>query len=94
VPCFVAAALNPRMHYAYIASATVFQDLRQAFERMTNIEMVAATLLEVEMYRCKSSEFGRPLARKMVMDGKSWLGMFQIMQLSKVRMLSTYSKLK
>jgi hypothetical protein len=82
------------MHYAYIASATVFQDLRQAFERMTNIEMVAATLLEVEMYRCKSSEFGRPLARKMVMDGKSWLGMFQIMQLSKVRMLSTYSKLK
>lgn len=64
MPCFVAAALNPRMHYAYIASATVFQDLRQAFEWMMNMDMAAAVLLEVEMYRRKSDEFGRTLARK------------------------------
>nr|BAC65041.1 hypothetical protein [Oryza sativa Japonica Group] len=60
--CFVATALNPWTHCAY--SVTVFQDLRQAFEWMMNMDMAAAVLLEVEMYRRKSDEFGRTLARK------------------------------
>lgn len=81
MPCFVAAALNPRTHYAYSPSATVFQDLRQAFEWMTDIDTAAAALLEVEMYRRKTGEFGRALARKMAIDGKTSPGMFLIMEL-------------
>lgn len=46
--CFVAIALNPWTHYAYTTSVIIFQDLRQAFEWMT--DMAAAVLLEVEMY--------------------------------------------
>ncbi|XP_066162205.1 uncharacterized protein [Oryza sativa Japonica Group] len=75
-----AAALNPRTHYAYSPSATVFQDLRQAFEWMTDIDTAAAALLEVEMYRRKTGEFGRALARRMAIDGKTspaqWWSMF------------------
>nr|XP_015645954.1 uncharacterized protein LOC107281601 [Oryza sativa Japonica Group] len=75
-----AAALNPRTHYAYSLSATVFQDLRQAFEWMTDIDTAAAALLEVEMYRRKTGEFGRALARRMAIDGKTspaqWWSMF------------------
>ncbi|XP_015649249.1 uncharacterized protein [Oryza sativa Japonica Group] len=74
------AALNPMTHYQYSPSASVFQDLRQAFEWMTDIDTAAAALLEVEMYRRKTGEFGRALARKMATDGKTspaqWWSMF------------------
>ncbi len=62
-------------HYQYSPSASVFQDLRQAFEWMTDIDTAAAALLEVEMYRRKTGEFGRALARKMATDGKTSPGM-------------------
>ena len=43
---------------------------------MTDIDTAATALLEVEMYQCKSGEFGKPLARKMAMDGKTSLVIF------------------
>jgi hypothetical protein len=48
---------------------------------MTDIDTAAAALLEVEMYRRKTGEFGRALARRMAIDGKTSPGMFLIMEL-------------
>jgi hypothetical protein len=43
-------------------------DLRHAFEYMTDVDTAAAALQEVEFYRRKQGEFGRPLAEKMAYD--------------------------
>jgi hypothetical protein len=60
--------LNPRTHYAYGTTVSVMSDLRHAFEYMTDVDTAAAALQEVEFYRRKQGEFGRPLAEKMAYD--------------------------
>jgi hypothetical protein len=39
-------------------------DLQHAFEYMTNLDIAAQALAEVDFYRRKQVEFGRPLAEK------------------------------
>ncbi|XP_062197328.1 uncharacterized protein LOC133900228 [Phragmites australis] len=43
-----AAALNPRTHYAYGTGPTLFEDLREAFERLTDVTTAAEALIEAE----------------------------------------------
>jgi hypothetical protein len=56
--------LNPRTHYAHGISVSVTSDLQHAFEYMTNLDIAAQALAEVDFYRRKQVEFGRPLAEK------------------------------
>lgn len=57
-------------------------DLRQAFEYMTDVDAAVQALQEVELYRRKQGEFGRPLAEKMAYDHNtllaSWWAMFGV----------------
>jgi GTP1/Obg family GTP-binding protein len=48
---FTAAALNTRTHYAYGTVTSVVQDIREAFEYMTDIETCVTALQEVNHYR-------------------------------------------
>ena len=59
---------EPRTHYAYGTSVSVMSDLRHAFEYMTDVDTTAQALVEVDFYRKKQGEFGRPLAKKMMYD--------------------------
>ncbi|XP_062202002.1 uncharacterized protein LOC133904521 [Phragmites australis] len=75
-----AAALNPRMYYAYGTGPTLFEDLREAFERLTDVTTAAEALIEAETYRTKSLSFSGPLAARMACDGRThpaqWWSMF------------------
>ncbi|XP_062179453.1 uncharacterized protein LOC133884089 [Phragmites australis] len=69
-----AAALNPRTHYAYGTGPTLFEDLREAFERLTDVTTAAEALIEAETYRTKSLSFSGPLAARMACDGRTHPG--------------------
>ncbi|XP_062191201.1 uncharacterized protein LOC133894997 [Phragmites australis] len=45
-----AAVLNPRTHYAYGTGPTLFEDLREAFERLTDVTTAAEALIEAETW--------------------------------------------
>jgi len=45
--------------------------LREAFERMTDIDSAAAALSEAQIFRTKSGSFASELAKKMACDGKT-----------------------
>ena len=50
--------------------------LREAFERMTDIDTAAAALSEAQSYRLKSGSFTNPLAQKMACDGTTSPGSY------------------
>ena len=66
--------MNPRTYYAYGTGPTLFEDLREAFERMTDVTTAAEALIEAETYRTKSLSFSGPLAARMAWDGKTHPG--------------------
>jgi hypothetical protein len=66
-----AAALHPRMQYAYGTSTGVMTDLREAFEFMTDTNTCIKTLQEAEYYRRKQGSFSSKLAAKMVCDNNT-----------------------
>ena len=45
--------------------------LREAFERMTDIDTAAEALSEAQIFRIKSGSFSGELAKKMACDGKT-----------------------
>jgi len=45
--------------------------LREAFERMTDIDTAAEALSEAQIFRIKSGSFSDELAKKMACDGKT-----------------------
>jgi hypothetical protein len=47
--------------------------LRTAFERMTDLNTVAAALSEPQTFYTKTGSFSSPLAHKMTVDGKTSL---------------------
>jgi hAT family C-terminal dimerisation region len=49
--------------------------LRDAFERMTDVDTAAEALSEAQTYRMKAGSFSGPLAQKMACDGKTSPGM-------------------
>ena len=66
--------MNPRTHYAYGTGPTLFEDLREAFERLTDVTTAAEALIEAETYRTKSLSFSGPLAARMACDGRTHPG--------------------
>jgi hypothetical protein len=50
--------------------------LREAFERMTDVDTAAAALSEAQSYRLKSGSFTSPLAQKMACDGTTSPGSY------------------
>jgi hypothetical protein len=65
---FAVVALNRRTHYAYDTTTSVMQDLREAFEYMTDTETCVTTLQEADHFRHKQGTFSTELAQKMAYD--------------------------
>jgi hypothetical protein len=63
--------LHPRTHYAYGTSAGVMNDLREAFEFMTNTNTCVEALQEAEHYKRKQGCFSSELATKMSYDNNT-----------------------
>jgi hypothetical protein len=78
---FAIATLNPRTHYAYGTATNIMQDLREAFEYMTNTKTCVAALQEVDHYRWKQGTFSKDLAQKMAYDSNTSSVMFLIVPL-------------
>jgi hypothetical protein len=70
-----AGALNPRDHYVFGMGSGQLNALRTAFERMTDLDTAATTLLEMQTFCVKAGSFSSPLAQKMAVDGKTSSGM-------------------
>jgi hypothetical protein len=68
-------ALNPCAHYVSGMGPSQLNALRTAFERMTDLDTVAAALSEVQTFCAKAGSFSSPLAQKMAVDGKTLPGM-------------------
>jgi hypothetical protein len=68
-------ALNPRGHYVSDMGLDQLNALRIAFERMTDLDTVAAALSEAQIFCAKAYTFSSPLAQKMAVDGKMSPGM-------------------
>ncbi|TVU34001.1 hypothetical protein EJB05_15822, partial [Eragrostis curvula] len=72
--------LNPRTHYAYGTSQSVMNDVREAFEFMTDTDTCVRALHEFESYRRKFGSFSTDLAQKMAFDTNTspaqWWSMF------------------
>lgn len=62
--------------------------LRDAFERLTDVDTAAEALSETQTYRTKFGSFASPLARKMACDGKTSPGMFMPTRLSDMSCLT------
>jgi hypothetical protein len=58
----------------YDTSVSVMSDLRHTFQYMIDVDIAAQTLAEVDFYRRKQGEFGRPLAKKKACDHNTWAG--------------------
>ena len=59
------------MHYTYGMGPTLFEDLREAFEGMTDVNIVAEALREVDIYWTKSLSFVDPLTSRIACDGRT-----------------------
>ena len=68
---FAAGALHPRAHYGYGMGSNQMNALREAFERMADIDTAAEALSEAQIYRTKGGSFSSELAKKMACDGKT-----------------------
>jgi hypothetical protein len=66
-----ADTLNPRDHYVSGMGTGQLNALRTAFERMTDLNTVAAALSEPQTFYTKTGSFSSPLAHKMTVDGKT-----------------------
>jgi hypothetical protein len=66
-----AGALNPCVHYVSSMGTGQLNALRIAFERMTDLDITAATLSEAQTFCAKAGSFSSSLAQKMVVDGKT-----------------------
>jgi hypothetical protein len=75
-PICVAGALNPRGHYISGMGTGQLNALRSAFERMTDVDTAARALSEAQTFYVKAGSFSSPLAQKMMVDGKTSLGMY------------------
>ena len=64
-------ALNPRGHYVSGMGPGQLNALRTAFERMTDLDIAAAALSEVQTFCVKAGSFSSPLTQKMAVDGKT-----------------------
>jgi hypothetical protein len=69
------SALNPRGHYVSGMDTGQLNALRTAFERMTDLDIVAAALSEAQTFCAKVGSFSSPLTHKMAVDGKTSPGM-------------------
>ena len=67
--------MNPHSHYAYGMGSNQMNELRKAFERMTDTDTAAAALSELPLYRMKSGSFAGELAKKMATDRKTFPSM-------------------
>jgi hypothetical protein len=75
-PIYVADALNPCGHYISGMGTDQLSALRSAFERMTDVDIAAETLSEVQTFCVKAGSFSSHLTQKMVVDGKTSPGMY------------------
>jgi hypothetical protein len=66
-----AGALNPCGHYVSSMGTGQLNALRIAFERMTYLDITAATLSEAQTFYAKAGSFSSSLTQKMVVDGKT-----------------------
>ena len=73
---FAAGALCPHSHYTYGIGSNQLNALREAFERMADVDTAAAALSEAQSYRLKSHSFTNPLAQKMACDGTTSPGSY------------------
>ena len=68
---FAAAVLNPRHSYTMFPTGEMYRGLKDAFQRMTDINTVVQALQEAEVFRMKRGEFGTEMARQMAIDPKT-----------------------
>jgi hypothetical protein len=70
-----ADALNPRGHYVFSMGPGQLNDLKTAFERMTDLDTATAALSKAQFFCANAGSFSSPLTQKMVVDGKTSPGM-------------------
>jgi hypothetical protein len=75
-PICVAGALNPRGHYISGMGTGQLNVLRNAIERMTDVDTATEVLSEAQTFCVKAGSFPSPLAQKMAVDGKTLSGMY------------------
>jgi hypothetical protein len=63
-PIYATGALNPRGHYVSGMGTGQLNALRTAFERMTDVDIAAEAMLEVQTFHAKSGSFSTPSPRK------------------------------
>jgi hypothetical protein len=68
---FAAGVLNPALSYTMDPTREMYRMLKDAFERMTDVESAVQALQEAEVFRMKHGEYGSEMAQRMATDPKT-----------------------
>jgi hypothetical protein len=68
---FAAGVLNPALSYTMDPTQEMYRMLKDAFERMTDVESAVQALQEAEVFRMKHGEYGSEMAQRMATDLKT-----------------------
>jgi hypothetical protein len=68
---FAAGVINPALSYTMDPTTEMHQMLKDAFERMMDVESVVQALQEAEVFRMKHGEYGSEMAQWMATDPKT-----------------------
>jgi nucleoside phosphorylase len=63
--------LNPRAHYVSGMGLDQLNALRNAFERIINLDTAVAVLSEAQTFYANASFFSSPITQKMTVGGKT-----------------------
>jgi hypothetical protein len=66
-----AGVLNPALSYTMDPTREMYRMLKDAFERMTDVESAVQALQEAEVFRMKHDEYGSEMAQRMATDPKT-----------------------
>jgi hypothetical protein len=68
---FAAGVLNPALSYTMDPTREVYRTLKDAFERMTDVESAVQALQEAEVFRMNHDDYGSEMAQLMATDPKT-----------------------
>jgi hypothetical protein len=66
-----AGVLNLALSYTMDPTREMYRMLKDAFERITDVESTVQALQEAEVFRMKHGEYGSEMAQRMAMDPKT-----------------------